>query len=72
MFIANSGNIAIANTSIPGVLLANNEPGQQDPRRAHASSITVGAKPDVRLDGEPRRSWAFLREAEAGSLRDHK
>lgn len=49
--VARSGNIAIATTSIPGVLLANNAPGQQDPRMAQASSILVGAKQDIQLDG---------------------
>ena len=49
--VARSGNIAIATTSVPGVLLANNAPGQQDPRMAQASSILVGAKQDIQLDG---------------------
>jgi len=49
--VAKSGNIAISTTSIPGVLLANNAPGQQDPRMAQASSILLGAKQDIRLDG---------------------
>lgn len=31
--VAKTGNIAIRTTSFPGVLLANNAPGQQDPRR---------------------------------------
>ena len=30
--VAKTGNIAIRTTSIPGVLVANNAPGQQDPR----------------------------------------
>ena len=47
--VARTGQIAIKTTSIPGVLLANNEPGQQDPRMAHASSILLGAKKDVTL-----------------------
>jgi hypothetical protein len=46
-----NGNIAIRTTSIPGVLLANNAPGQQDPRMARASGILLGAKQDVKLDG---------------------
>jgi hypothetical protein len=49
--VARTGNIAIATTSIPGVLLANNAPGQQDPRMAQASSILLGAKQDIQLDG---------------------
>jgi hypothetical protein len=49
--VARTGNIAIATTSVPGVLLANNAPGQQDPRMALASSILLGAKQDIQLDG---------------------
>lgn len=49
--VARTGNIAIRTTSIPGVLLANNEPGQQDPRMAQSSGILLGAKRDVHLDG---------------------
>ena len=49
--VARTGNIAIATTSVPGVLLANNMPGQQDPRMAQASSILLGAKQDIQLDG---------------------
>jgi hypothetical protein len=49
--VAKTGNIAIRTTSIPGVLLANNAPGQQDPRMAQASSILLGAKQDIQLDG---------------------
>ena len=49
--VAKSGNIAIQTTSIPGVLLANNAPGQQDPRMATVSSILLGAKRDVQLNG---------------------
>jgi hypothetical protein len=49
--VARTGNIAIQTTSVPGVLLANNAPGQQDPRMAQASSILLGAKKDVQLDG---------------------
>jgi hypothetical protein len=49
--VARTGNIAIATTSVPGVLLANNAPGQQDPRMAQASSILLGAKQDIQLDG---------------------
>jgi hypothetical protein len=48
--VARTGNIAIRATSIPGVLLANNEPGQQDPRMAQASSILLGAQKDVQLE----------------------
>jgi hypothetical protein len=49
--VAKTGNIAIVTTSIPGVLVANNAPGQQDPRMAQASSILLGAKQDIQLDG---------------------
>ena len=49
--VARTGNIAIATTSVPGVLLANNAPGQQDPRMAATSSILLGAKQDIELDG---------------------
>jgi hypothetical protein len=49
--VAKSGNIAIRTTSVPGVLLANNAPGQQDPRMAQVSSILLGAKQDIQLDG---------------------
>jgi hypothetical protein len=48
--VARTGNIAIRTTSVPGVLVANNEPGQRDPRMAQASSILLGAKQDVQLD----------------------
>lgn len=47
--VAQNGNIDISTTSIPGVLLANNAPGQQDPRMAQASSILLGAKQDIQL-----------------------
>ena len=49
--VARSGQIAVQTTSIPGVLLANNAPGQQDPRMAQVSSILLGAKKDIQLDG---------------------
>lgn len=48
--VAKTGQIAISTTSVPGVLLANNAPGQQDPRMTKASSILLGAKQDVQLD----------------------
>jgi hypothetical protein len=32
------------------VLLANNAPGQQDPRLARVSSILLGARRDIQLD----------------------
>jgi len=48
--VARNGQIAISTTSIPGVLLANNAPGQQDPRMTRASSILLGAKQDIQLD----------------------
>ena len=49
--VARNGNIAIRTTSIPGVLLANNAPGQQDPRMGQSSGILLGAKQDIELDG---------------------
>ena len=48
--VAKTGQIAISTTAVPGVLLANNAPGQQDPRMTKASSILLGAKQDVQLD----------------------
>jgi len=48
--VAKTGQIAISTTSIPGVLLANNAPGQQDPRMTRTSSILLGAKQDIQLD----------------------
>jgi len=48
--VAKTGQIAISTTSVPGVLLANNAPGQQDPRMARASSILLGAKQDIQLN----------------------
>ena len=49
--VAKTGQIEIRTTGVPGVLLANNQPGQQDPRMAHASSVLVGAHKDVQLSG---------------------
>jgi hypothetical protein len=49
--VAKTGQIAISTTSIPGVLVANNSPGQRDPRMADASSILLGARQDIQLDG---------------------
>ena len=49
--VAKTGQIDIRTTAIPGVLLANNQPGQQDPRMAHASSVLLGADKDVQLTG---------------------
>lgn len=49
--VAKNGSIAIQTTAIPGVLLANNAPGEQDPRMAKASSILLGARKDIQLDG---------------------
>jgi len=48
--VAKTGNIDIRTTSVPGVLLANNAPGKQDPRMAQTSSILLGAKQDVHLE----------------------
>ena len=52
--VARTGNIAIRTTSIPGVLLASNEPGQRDPRMAQASGILLGPEHDIHLDGGTR------------------
>ena len=49
--VTRTGNIAIRTTSIPGVLVANNMPGAQDPRMGVASSILLGAKQDIKLEG---------------------
>jgi hypothetical protein len=49
--VAQTGQIAIRTTSIPGVLVANNAPGEQDSRMADASSILLGARRDIELDG---------------------
>jgi hypothetical protein len=49
--VQRNGNIAISTTAIPGVLLANNAPGQHDPRMASASGILLGTGRDVHLDG---------------------
>jgi hypothetical protein len=49
--VGENGAIAIRTTSIPGVLVANNAPGQQDPRMADASSILLGARGDIDLNG---------------------
>jgi hypothetical protein len=47
--VAKNGNIAISTTSVPGVLLANNAPGQQDPRMAQTSTILLGDAQDIEL-----------------------
>ena len=49
--VARTGNIAIRATSIPGVLVANNAPGQQDQRMGQSSGILLGAKQDIELEG---------------------
>jgi hypothetical protein len=49
--VATSGKIDIRTTAVPGILLANNLAGQQDPRMAQASSILLGARRDIQLDG---------------------
>jgi hypothetical protein len=49
--VAKTGNIAIHATSISGVLVATNAPGQQDPRMGRSSGILLGAKQDIELDG---------------------
>ncbi|HEY6488772.1 MAG: hypothetical protein WCC26_06110 [Terracidiphilus sp.] len=48
--VARTGNIAIRTTSIQGVLLAVNEPGQVDPRMAQSSGILLGAKREIHLE----------------------
>ncbi len=49
--VARTGSIAIRTTSIPGVLLASNAPGQHDPRMASSSGILLGARGNIHLDG---------------------
>lgn len=49
--VGQNGAIAIRTTAVPGVLVANNAPGQADPRMAAASSILLGARGDIDLDG---------------------
>ncbi|HLY42207.1 MAG TPA: hypothetical protein VKR52_13415 [Terracidiphilus sp.] len=46
--VARSGNIAIRTTAIPGVLIANNDQGQ-DPRMARSSGILLGAHRNIEL-----------------------
>ena len=48
--VGHNGQIAISTTAIPGVLLANNAPGQQDPRMSKTSSILLGTKKDIELN----------------------
>lgn len=52
--VARTGKIQICTTAIPGVLLAENEPGMQDPRLARSSGILLGAQRDIHLDGGTR------------------
>ncbi|HEY9127385.1 MAG TPA: hypothetical protein VIM62_09685 [Acidobacteriaceae bacterium] len=52
--VAQNGGINITTTAVPGVLLANNAPGQQDPRLARVSSILLGARRDIQLDSGTR------------------
>lgn len=47
--VARSGDIAIRTTSIPGVLIANDEQGQ-DPRLLKSSGILLGAKQNIQLE----------------------
>ena len=49
--VATSGKIAIRTTSVPGLMLASNAPGEQDPRMAQAAGILLGEKQDIHLDG---------------------
>lgn len=46
--VARSGDIAIRTTSIPGVLVANDEQGQ-DPRLLKSSGILLGAQKNIQL-----------------------
>ncbi|HZB88394.1 MAG TPA: hypothetical protein VE291_07040 [Terracidiphilus sp.] len=62
--VARTGNIAIRTTSIPGVLLARNEPGQQDPRMSQSSGILLGARRNIHLDDGTR---VVIEVAAAGS-----
>jgi len=48
--VAKTGNIDIRTTSVPGVLLANNAPGRQDPRMTRTSSILLSARQDFQLE----------------------
>jgi hypothetical protein len=48
--VAHTGSIEIRTTSIPGVLLAVNEAGQHDPRKAQSSGILLRTKRDIHLD----------------------
>lgn len=52
--VARNGGIAISTTSIPGVLLARNDAGQQDPRMGQSSGILLGARQNIHLDGGTR------------------
>ena len=65
--VAKNGNIAIQTTSIPGVLLANNAPGEQDPRMAKTSSILLGAKKDIQLDGGTQMVVGLSASASGGA-----
>ena len=67
--VAHNGKIAIKTTSIPGVLLASNAPGEQDPRMERASGILLGAKKDVQLDGGTQMVLASPPRAGAGGSR---
>ena len=65
--VAKNGSIAIQTTSIPGVLLANNAPGEQDPRMAKTSSILLGAKKDIQLDGGTQMVVGLSASASGGA-----
>ncbi len=52
--VARTGSIAIRTTSIPGVLLAGNQPGQQDPRMGQSAGILLGARQNIHLNGGTR------------------
>ncbi|MFZ0746331.1 MAG: hypothetical protein WAM85_18125 [Terracidiphilus sp.] len=56
--VARTGNIAIRTTSIPGVLIANNDNGQ-DPRMGKSSGILLGAKQDIDLSGGTKMELAI-------------
>ena len=66
--VAKNGNITIQTTALPGILLANNAPGAQDPRMATASSILLGAKKDIQLDGGTQMVVAAAAASTAGQV----
>jgi hypothetical protein len=65
--VARNGKIAIRTTAVPGVLLANNAPGEQDARMARASGILLGAKKDVELDSGTKLVIGVAGSPQAGA-----